>query len=220
MTLTVDLREAGGLHYNESGPDADPQATVAALTRVEQEGLNGSSEYRLPPKRDPGGVEPLPVNAPAPSSPIDTSVQISETLLSLSTIPVGRFLAPLSGLPSANSEAYAVPTDRGEMGGKRRKPLHERAGWKDMEEDEVMRAAKRSRGNEDDVNQSAQFVGDYNEAVAAVAGVGEGESGEAGNEDAIAQREAALIAGMDSVLANVAPAAEDDKPARGRGKLS
>ncbi|KAK4688704.1 hypothetical protein P7C73_g1393, partial [Tremellales sp. Uapishka_1] len=42
------------------------------------------------------------------------------------------------------------PSERGEMGGKRKKPLHERAGWKEMGE-----MAKKKRGN----GHAGDFVG-------------------------------------------------------------
>lgn len=131
--------------------------------------------------------EALPTGAPAPASPLDTSIAIpaalSELAASATDVP---YFAPLPPLPTA--EELVLAPDRGEMGGKRRKAPHERAGWKEMEED-AQRGEKRLRtaaaapegGVEEFVGYEAVPAG---ESLAAVA-----EAAEASAEAATAEGE-------------------------------
>jgi len=166
----------------------------------------------------------LPITAPAPASPIDTSVPIPETLASLPNPPDALYLAPLSGLPAAPPEVFPVNlSDRGEMGGKRRKALHERAGWKEMEEDH--HRDKRVREEE---NAAAGFH-DYGvnvpvsiDDVAAAAAAAVPATLDAVEAAPMPEE----VTGMDAVMAVAAAAAatqpeqvpEEDKPTRGRAK--
>jgi hypothetical protein len=189
--------------------------------------------------------DPLPINAPAPNSPIDTSVAIPETLASLPPPPHALYLSPLSGLPAADSEPYPVTlTDRGEMGGKRRKALHDRAGWKDMEED-GQRPDKRARGEHDHAGTGAtgdpsEFSG-VNFTIVHEPGVPSAGVAPPTDDAGIAAGVESVtdgvgvgapipdeVTGMDAVIAVATAAAaatgsetspmDDDKPTRGRGK--
>lgn len=50
--------------------------------------------------------------------------------------PDAPYLAPLPPMDEFPGTADTVALDRGEMGGKRRKAPHERAGWKEILEEE------------------------------------------------------------------------------------
>ncbi|TXT07173.1 hypothetical protein VHUM_03343 [Vanrija humicola] len=103
--------------------------------------------------------EALPTNAPAPASPLDTTIAIPTSLSELAATATDvPYFAPLP--PLAATEELVLAPDRGEMGGKRRKAPHERAGWKEMEED-AQRSEKRLRPAAAAVPEGGveQFVG-------------------------------------------------------------
>lgn len=77
-----------------------------------------------------------PLPAPA-ASPPDTSVLIPSSLAALAApAPDAPYLAPLPPMDEFPGAGDTVALDRGEMGGKRRKAPHERAGWKEILEEE------------------------------------------------------------------------------------
>ncbi|WOO85567.1 uncharacterized protein LOC62_07G009070 [Vanrija pseudolonga] len=136
--------------------------------------------------------EALPTSAPAPASPLDPSIAIPTALSDLAASATDvPYFAPLPPLPAA--EELVLAPDRGEMGGKRRKAPHERAGWKEMEED-AQRGEKRLRtaaAAEGSAGGVEEFVG-YEVAPAAA-----GESLAAAAEAADASAEAVAADGED-----------------------
>jgi hypothetical protein len=110
-------------------------------------------------------------------------------------------------------------SDRGEMGGKRRKALHERAGWKEMEDD-----AHRDKAPRED---EAAGTFEYNEVTGAIVGgtpaipaaapLDAAPVGEAvgGIEMAVAAAAAATAAVDEAALEEDDD--DDGKPTRGRG---
>ncbi|KAL1405441.1 hypothetical protein Q8F55_009073 [Vanrija albida] len=194
-SLASLLAYPGGAVTAEGAPSTqEGDAAAASLINYRQFLNNGDYLRHAVRERD----DPLPTGAPAPASPLDTSVTIpsalSELAASATDVP---FLAPLPPLPAA--EEMVLATDRGEMGGKRRKAPHERAGWKEMEE-EAARGEKRLR------------------TVAAAA------AGEGGVEDfvgyEVAQGESLAAAAAAADASEAGAAEADDDKRKPRAKLS
>ena len=126
--------------------------------------------------------------------------------------------------PALNLTYEVIQDDRGEMGGKRKKPLHERAGWKDMDErgqmpkrPRVIRGPKKGAN----ANPSAEFQAEEGRE----GDVGQGESSQQAHELADGQGARASTLDRDmaqagremgleqTVLADVLRQAEDQTAA-------
>ncbi|RSH81595.1 hypothetical protein EHS25_006217 [Saitozyma podzolica] len=90
------------------------------------------------------------------ASPVDTSVQIPSALaeLAASNGPALHLDIPSADAVIDATFAYNDYGERGEMGGKRKKAPHERAGWKEMDENRG-----RKRGRKAGTSQSAVGAG-------------------------------------------------------------
>ena len=91
-------------------------------------------------------------------SPPDPSVSIPQALVELaSTAP------PITSKDRQPVDDFdAVPDeldDRGEMGGKRRKPLHERAGWREMDQQRGQKRVRRRRGSSATPGEFVRYAG-------------------------------------------------------------
>ena len=98
---------------------------------------------RVPTNGADAGIAPLHRSP----SPLNPAISIPSALADLAT----SALSVAVSLPSDNPDESAVREllddyeMRGEMGGKRRKPLHERAGWKEMDEQGARKRGRRRR---------------------------------------------------------------------------
>lgn len=122
------------------------------LSREEEASTNSSrwkltadlrEHYNPADERYDERYAPLPPSAPTPASPPDSTVPIPSSLAALATpAPDAPYLAPLPPMDDFPGAAETVALDRGEMGGKRRKAPHERAGWKEILEEEERQKAE------------------------------------------------------------------------------
>jgi hypothetical protein len=103
------------------------------------------------------------MRAPSPS---DNSIPIPPSLAELAERAAQTINIPAIPSEYDQSQTIAQFEDRGEMGGKRRKQPHERAGWKEMEQEP--RTKKRRGGKQVD------------NSVYSRAGNNEGQMGEMG----------------------------------------
>ena len=96
-------------------------------------------------------ADPFTQSSPAqdrPPSPLNPAITIPPSLADLAAQV--QLDIPSADLPtSSNAQPFAPPfplEDRGEMGGKRRKPAHERAGWNEMDRQPKSRKRRVGRG--------------------------------------------------------------------------
>ncbi|WWC70405.1 uncharacterized protein I206_104355 [Kwoniella pini CBS 10737] len=97
------------------------------------------------------------------SSPGNPSIPISNTLARLASETISSLSLPdpslLNGQEVIEQAALlADHTDRGEMGGKRRKLPHERAGWKEMDQNPSGSKRKRSKKNQNNQDESQEVI--------------------------------------------------------------
>jgi hypothetical protein len=93
-------------------------------------------------------------------SPPDPRIAISPALAELATTAPALDIPPIA--PVAVNEANLLPDDsemRGEMGGKRRKAPHERAGWKEMDEQRDWKRTRKKRGSSDAIQDFVGYSG-------------------------------------------------------------
>ncbi|BEJ14870.1 hypothetical protein CspHIS471_0406370 [Cutaneotrichosporon sp. HIS471] len=89
-------------------------------------------EERYYPPYRPSAPRGAPPSPPDPTVPIPTTLaNIGAALANATDTPFAISLPPAVGM----EEAFTDTLDRGEMGGKRRKAPHERAGWKEMDDE-------------------------------------------------------------------------------------
>ncbi|WVN88152.1 uncharacterized protein L203_103353 [Cryptococcus depauperatus CBS 7841] len=118
------------------------------------------NEYTHDADRDgTGGLVPLPAHRGSPyrghsltrsASPPNPTVPIPASLSRLATNALSTFHSPAVPSLPAPVDHVSIATsvdygDRGEMGGKRRKQPHERAGWADMDKDVGTGKRRRTR---------------------------------------------------------------------------
>ena len=98
---------------------------------------------RLPTLGPGAGISP-PHRSPSPMNP---AISIPSALAELATSALSVAVPLTSDTPDERAARELIDDYemRGEMGGKRRKPLHERAGWKEMDEQGVRKRGRRRR---------------------------------------------------------------------------
>ncbi|KLT44226.1 hypothetical protein CC85DRAFT_283741 [Cutaneotrichosporon oleaginosum] len=132
--------------------EGNPDAIIMTYLRdayeppvEEQNRYYPSSSYRY--SAPPRGAPPSP---PDSTVPIPTTLaNIGAALANATDTPFAVALPPAVGM----DEAFTDTLDRGEMGGKRRKAPHERAGWREMDEE------KRGKGENGASEAAATLVG-------------------------------------------------------------
>lgn len=141
---------------------------------IDRYALNGSYGRALAPRHAEEAAvatefkDPVAPTEPAPGSPIDASVSIPPALSSVALPPIDpQNLAPLASLPAVEpfTSPVAVTGDRGEMGGKRRKQAQDRAGWKEMAEEDEKRRQEAEASNFVGFDATAEAVASVVTAV-------------------------------------------------------
>ncbi|GMK57279.1 hypothetical protein CspeluHIS016_0401130 [Cutaneotrichosporon spelunceum] len=124
--------------YQGAAPPAEEGSHDAIIMTYLRDAYEPVEDRYYPPYRPPAprGVPPSP---PDPVVPIPaTLANIGAALANATETPFSVTLPPAVGM----DEAFTDTLDRGEMGGKRRKAPHERAGWKEMDDEKHRDAAE------------------------------------------------------------------------------
>ncbi|WVQ99226.1 hypothetical protein IAU59_006358 [Kwoniella sp. CBS 9459] len=113
------------------------------------------SQVHTPHARD-FNADASPLPAPRSPSPPNPGIPLPDSLVRLASQALSNYdlpsLALLTGQQAIEQASLVNElADRGEMGGKRRKEPHQRAGWKEM--DEQPQGVKRRRTRKADQNQ-------------------------------------------------------------------
>ncbi|KAL7421571.1 hypothetical protein Q5752_003340 [Cryptotrichosporon argae] len=143
-------------------------------------------------------------------SPLDPTVAVPPALLALAADVLGdSSYLPAAAPPSLESlQGLAWDTERGEMGGKRKKAPHLRAGWKEMEEADERKRRRVEEGPSQPQSQT--------QAQAQGHGVGETRAAGAAEQDQLL--DPAVNLGADLGLAEQEDGTAEGDDASGRSK--
>jgi hypothetical protein len=115
----------------------------------------------------PGPAEPGPSNngyaPPTPHSPPNPAIIIPPSLAELAAQSTVTLNIPNLELNDYSHINFPKGDDTGEMGGKRRKQPHERAGWKEMDQEPRTKRKRGGRRAEDNGNGNGNGEGSMGE---------------------------------------------------------